>query len=572
MHKNHASTTFTPKVNPQNEFLQIANDFSQPLEIVREALSNAYDSGASEFSFEVTYDNSSSNLIIEMRDNGCGMSYDTLKENFWDLGNSASAKDPNKIGEKGHGTKIYLLSKRVYVMTSDGYGTVEAECLFPQDKLHAGKMHEVSISEVERDESLLPSIPGTYIRVEGYNGNETKTFHHEVVEDYSYWFTKLGSFEEQFPNNTKPDFAMRLKGLGSSSSKILSFGHPFPEEEYDIDKLREKHGQDAADYFVKRYVFPSETLEDFPEVSFDFVAYVEGDKAKRQYNGMLRDRAHNGHYKVSDRYGLWLSKDYIPVERKNGWVTNFGTGSNSYVMLHGFVNCQQLRLTANRGTVSNTDPNLIDALQMRIGEILSTISEDAYKKNGLGQLKEITEAEKVNEQERKGYEERIKRVQSRKYYDCGDSLRYYEPANEAELSSMFTQYYAFHPDDFLFEPVDYVTNVGIDILAKDKTGANPADTEYWFVELKKTLSKVQFNHSFGNIRYILCWDIEDAIEEGHVFHSKLNESRELKLYPQDNGKTIYRLVDSSGITATSIQIIQLKSLIEEKAAAQEEKK
>jgi len=35
-----------PEVNEVQEFLEIASDFEDPLEIVRESLSNAYDAGA----------------------------------------------------------------------------------------------------------------------------------------------------------------------------------------------------------------------------------------------------------------------------------------------------------------------------------------------------------------------------------------------------------------------------------------------------------------------------------------------------------------------------------------------
>lgn len=35
-----------PEVNQANEFLEIANDFTDPLELVREAISNAFDANA----------------------------------------------------------------------------------------------------------------------------------------------------------------------------------------------------------------------------------------------------------------------------------------------------------------------------------------------------------------------------------------------------------------------------------------------------------------------------------------------------------------------------------------------
>ena len=31
-----------------------------------------------------------------------------------------------------------------------------------------------------------------------------------------------------------------------------------------------------------------------------------------------------GAYKASDRYGVWLAKDYIPIENVNQWIKSFG--------------------------------------------------------------------------------------------------------------------------------------------------------------------------------------------------------------------------------------------------------
>ena len=556
--------TFSPQVNAIKEFLQIANDFEEPLEIVREALSNAYDSGATSFSFEVTYDSVSGKTVIEMRDNGSGMAYETLKTNFWDLGNSFSANAvADRIGEKGHGTKIYLRSDRVYVMTSDGIETSEATCAHPLEALTSGHLHEVEISPTELDERLLPEGVGTYIKVIGYNNSDTSMFTQDRVEDYAYWFTKLGSFEGELPNREKPDFSMTLKALDEDKPKTLPFGHPFPKENYDIDYLYDEFKEEAANNFVKRYVYADETLAGFPQCKFDVAVYVEGDSAKRSYNKMLRKKssAERGQYKAGDRYGIWLSKDFIPVERKNEWVTSFGTGSNSVVMLHGFINCQQLSLTANRGSVANTKPDLLEALQGRVGEIISEINEDAYRKHGLRDLAELNDAERISLKEKEEYQARIERARVRRYYPPIDGVRFYEPRNESELYGVFISYYSLRSEDFDFEPVDYVTSVGVDVLARSKAAVNPADTDYWYVELKKTFSKVKFNHSFQNIRYLLCWDIDKGVKDGDVFESVLQERRVLRVYDNEQGR-IYKLEDPTGVSMTSIQVIQLKKVIE----------
>src|SRR5436190_131298 len=101
-----------PQVNSEAEFLEIASDFGNPLEIVREAISNSIDATATEIriAFNVEELDGAATLVIEIEDNGTGMTLDVLSRNFWGLGYSNSREDKVKIGEKGHGTKIYLRS------------------------------------------------------------------------------------------------------------------------------------------------------------------------------------------------------------------------------------------------------------------------------------------------------------------------------------------------------------------------------------------------------------------------------------------------------------------------------
>ena len=79
------STTKTPKVNEVNEFLEIASDFEDPLELIRESLSNSHDANATEVEITIRDRPAGSEIIIE--DNGDGMDHEDL-ESFFDLGNS----------------------------------------------------------------------------------------------------------------------------------------------------------------------------------------------------------------------------------------------------------------------------------------------------------------------------------------------------------------------------------------------------------------------------------------------------------------------------------------------------
>ena len=108
-----------PSVSAEAEFLEILNDFGNPLEIVREAISNAVDAGATklDITFDVEKIQGNARSVIRFTDNGGGMTEDVLQRDFWGLGHSTSRGDRAKIGEKGHGTKIFLRSERVSVKT-----------------------------------------------------------------------------------------------------------------------------------------------------------------------------------------------------------------------------------------------------------------------------------------------------------------------------------------------------------------------------------------------------------------------------------------------------------------------
>jgi hypothetical protein len=106
---------------------------------------------------------------------------------------------------------------------------------------------------------------------------------------------------------------LHLKCLDRDDFEEIPFGHYFPQENGNIDALFEKYGSSAADMFVRRYVI-SDRLKELPEVTYDAVISVEGDQVKRDYNPLIgeRRRRDTGRYRVADRYGLWLCKDFIP--------------------------------------------------------------------------------------------------------------------------------------------------------------------------------------------------------------------------------------------------------------------
>lgn len=547
-----------PKVNDVAEFLEIAGDFGDPMELFREALHNAFDWHATEFYISINAEDIAGceKLVIELKDNGDGMNKDRIINNFWNLGDSASKNDKDKIGEKGHGTKIYLRSDKIIVHTSDGRKSYESVCESAFGSLNSSKMHEPQVREVEEAYDK-----GTIIRLEGYNQNDMGQYTQDIIKDYLYWRTKLGSFECELDGKEKPNFKVFLKALDVDEYEQLEFGHIFATENTNVNQLFEKYEENAADYFVKKYVYQNKSLDARPDIKYDVVIYVEGDEAKKIYNPLLKKRKNQkkGSYKVSDRYGIYLCKDYVPVQRVNEWISGFGTGSNSYVMLHGFINCQKLKLTANRGSVANTNLQIVNELKKDLEEILKEIDVDLYK-NNISTLKKWQQEAKTVEVEKVAFQKRKELIQTKRYFEI-DGRTFLEPRNEAELYGLFMSIYTLYPDKFSFEPLDYDESIGIDLVARNKSDNKIADCEYWYVELKYLLGSREFNHSFRNIRVIVCWEFSNNLKDGSKIASTAGDNERQFRIGMSQGKKVYHL--DSDDSSIRIQVIPLKEFIVE---------
>ncbi|SJZ36609.1 ATP-binding protein [Anaerorhabdus furcosa] len=540
-----------PEVNSVGEFSEITGDFGDPLEVTREGISNAYDHGATEISliFQMTEDI----FTIEIIDNGSGMSEKMLKENFWSLGNSSSKENKEKIGEKGHGTKIYLRSEKIEIWTSTGEEHYYSYCDKPYDALKRGKLHAPkfkSLHECER---------GTRIKLTNYSRDYSK-YSHEIVKDYIYWFTKHGSVEKEFGKLELSSCIIKLKGLDRDKYEKLEFGHRFPKVNDNINELFELHDVDACDYFVKKYE-KSDCLEKYPYFKYEVVIYVEGDSAKKNYNPMLgAKKTQKGRYKVSDRYGIYLCKDYIPVQRVNEWISNFGTGSNSFVMIHGFVNSQHFKLTANRGSITNTSVEELNALEEEIKEFIQEINIDLYKNNCLDALKSWQNEKRTMEVEREEFNARKRRIEEKKKITfCGCS--FYEPNNEQETYAIFVSLYTLKREYFNFEPIDYNTYKGIDILARKNSDQPLKDCEYFYVELKYKLKKDCFNHSFENVDTIICWDLMNDIKDGTKMTSAVEQETGYIFKIVNSGEDKKYYIDNDS-KKSKIEVIKLKDIIE----------
>ena len=304
-----ANYEIKPQVDEVQEFIEIANDFGNHLDLVREAISNSFDADATEIwiDFSVEEDLGESILKITLTDNGTGMEEEGL-QSFFDLGNSPRRGDSNKIGEKGHGTKIYFKSQRVVVKTSDGKVRRIAEMNHPIKKLHNREIPTVKVSSFSET-----SNPGTIVTIWGYNNNRRSQFTHDNIRDYIKWFTRAGSIQWVFNSDSGDRVRIYLKGLDSDKFEKLNTRHDFGEESPSMRALFDEYLVKAPDYYCRRIVREGH-LTNHPEIAYQAVFSIEGSRVKYSYNPMLRRRGYqSGVYTIQDRYGLWLCKDFIPI-------------------------------------------------------------------------------------------------------------------------------------------------------------------------------------------------------------------------------------------------------------------
>lgn len=550
----------TPTVDSTQEFIEIANDFSNPLDVVREGISNAFDAKVDgkdliiDISFQMIKKQGRDILEIKISDNGKGMTRDEL-QSFFDLGNSTKRNDPNTIGEKGHGTKVYFNSNHITVITKNNGTKYIAIMEEPFGNLIDRKIPEVKVEE----EKINNIESGTEIVILGYNNNHRSKFTQEILKDYIIWFTKFGSIERIFNINDNKNTVLNLKGLNSQTSEKINFGHYFPDESGNVSSLFDTYLTRAPDYYCKRFIKEG-SLENSPEISYQAVFYIEGNKVKQNYNTMLRRsgyQAPKGAYTVQDRYGVWLSKDYMPIERKNEWITYKGS---EYTKFHAFINCQNLRLTANRGSVANTPEYILSDLEKEVKKIFNQINE-SEDWTQLSWLEDEADAYRTAEKERIDFQWRIRKVNSANIAEY-KGITIIQPERESGVYSIVLQLLTVNSDVFPFQIIDYDTHSGIDVIVKGDKRTPIQNSKLFYVEFKYYLTN-SFNHSFQNLKCIICWDTE--IKHDDIVIDINKEERKMQIIAKDDSNESYtKYFLDNPRKADKIEVFVLKDYLKEK--------
>lgn len=427
----------------------------------------------------------------------------------------------------------------------------------PSRELFERKIPKVSVTVVDAD----GEESGTSITILGYNNNRRDKFTHEQLKDYILWFTKFGSIEKEFGINDNKDVKLKFKGINHRNFEELTYGHVFPKDSKKVDDLFETYLVEAPKWYCKKFI-KTGFLKNMPEIEYQAIFVVEGTKVKYGYNPMIRRSGYNapeGAYTVQDRYGLWLCKDYMPIQRKNEWITTKGS---EYTKFHAFINCQDLRLTANRGSIENTPSEVLQDLMEVVKEIYANITQSAEWMD-IEWLESEVLAYNTAEKEKKDFAWRIDKVNRARVANF-NGIQLIEPQRESGVFTIFMQLSSYNEDLFPFVIVDYDTHSGIDVIVKAKDNIPIKNSKLYYVEFKNYLTK-DFNHSFENLHSIVCWDINlNELRNNDEVVDIANQRRTLKIVSPADENDYTRYYLDSLRSGRKIEVFVLKYYLNEK--------
>lgn len=358
------------KIDQRNLVRELANNKVDALELLREALSNARDHGASNF-WVRTVRGAPPTLSIDIfvLNDGEGLSNDQL-EAFW--GGSASVKPPSgsAIGYKGHGTKLYFASRRLSV-ASRREGEAEWNLTTLDNPLESGAT-AVEQSPLPPQHALneelarvgLRDKTGVGILVEGcqFPDAAVRFMSRRSIESYVDWFTVLGDIRSGLFRNRSEfhetiflknelsrlrvhespliPITVNLRVNGEVEYRPIGFGPNKPASQFLVpwkeDVVRWEKTNPGMAAFGHRFADHHEaergarrvrddltalcltSVESFMDESpYALVMRVEGQRRQLQWYLEGSRQPVGGEYEFDERFGLWLCKDFVPIVQRN---------------------------------------------------------------------------------------------------------------------------------------------------------------------------------------------------------------------------------------------------------------
>ncbi len=265
--------------------------------------------------------------------------------------------------------------------------------------------------------------------------------------------------------------------------------------------------------------------------------------------------APTGSYTIQERYGLWLSKDFIPIQRKNEWITSKGS---EYTKFHAFFNCQALRLTANRGSVDNTPSEILQDIQSEVKKIYDDIIQ-SNDWTAMDWLEEESVAYQTTEKEKTQFAWRLDKLKRANIAEF-DGMTLVEPERESGVFSIFLLVSNKKPTLFPFQIIDYDTHDGIDVIAKGDKTTPITNAKLFYIEFKRTLAK-GFNHSFENLHSVVCW--KTNVKHDDIIKDINGEERKMQIIqPEDKNDYTKYFLDNPR-KAHKIEVYVLKDYLKQ---------
>lgn len=372
------------KVKAQTTIMEIAKNFEDPLELVREALSNSWDAHSRNVMIKIYFEppeGDNRTLVIEIKDDGDGMDRDGI-DRFSALGESL--KIPGSIGSKGFGTKIYYKSEKIEVITiskrADGTRKkIKVVCDQPWKTLQERKLPVYKGTEEETEEET-----GTLIRIWGFmvDVDQQKRFYHTNLKDYIVWKTIGGSTERLFnPSSNVLRMTLDTRGF-DPNGKVEEFwgDHKLPNE-----NLTPQPSTDPNEIYkettgwCKRFG-PTNLNCGRTSTNLDVIGHVVGAVAGDSARDTIFDSQVRKQIRPIERFGVYFARNYFLIERIPEALP-YGELPNNF---HFTADCEQLELTANRNAVRDKESEVyrlfVEALRNYMKTVYKACENDFFVK------------------------------------------------------------------------------------------------------------------------------------------------------------------------------------------------
>ena len=490
---------FTPIVKNISMFKEIAKNVVNPLEIIREAISNSHDAESKQISINV-YRNSEGKFVIEIQDDGKGMNINVLQK-FFNLGDSN--KSQIGIGEKGLGTKTFFKSDGiiVYTQTKDGEA-YKAVMKSPWDSLNSETIPEYTIEDIPAQTGKC----GTTIIIGGYIiDNPERYFNFDTIRDYILWFTAGGSFKTHFANYTElhkyiqnmqiaPRIFLEDRILGLREE--IAGTHQFsPPQEKPVEDPKEEIYKRSVNYCRHFGPYHRATNINGEYVSFQIYGTVSGVNCRKKICKLKFSE------KLKSRFGIYLCKDFIPFFRMSDLMND-----PNYHHYHILINCQAFELTADRNNISNEDDPkvkwVLNEAKKILNEDIRPLAEEGYFR-----LRKQEEIENVLKNKQSLIKRRVEK------FDEIDSLSLHglsvvkRPDCESQVVVLLTSLISSENTRSYIKYIEkighYSHHTSTDMICLDK------DNNKILVEIEYKLSNLfKHDHPYDTFDYVVCWSVD----------------------------------------------------------------